>query len=175
MLKDAGVSKTTWFQVTLLTVWGASAMAALAVTFWLTRADWVHEFRADGRPAMAQQAESHGLADAQAFRDEMFRLKQAVNRLENQNRILLSRLEIVEDETGEFTAAISSIPDASDRSGRAPHSQRMPETLPNPLPNNKKSVSNGQVFTRIDPYPLKLQGSDRAPTDAEISKALKGQ
>lgn len=169
------MSKTTWFQVTLLTVWGASAMAALAVSFWLTRADWVHEFRADARSEMALQADGHGLTDPQAFRDEVLRLKQAVNRLENQNRILLSRLEIVEDETGEFTAAISSNPDASGRTGRDPRSQQMPATLNKPLMPQGKSVSNGQVFTRIDPYPLKLQGTDRAPTDAEISKALKGQ
>lgn len=150
-------------------------MAALAVSFWLTRADWVHEFRADARSEMALQADGQSLTDPQAFRDEVLRLKQAVNRLENQNRILLSRLEIVEDETGEFTAAISSNPDASSRSGREPRSQAMPATLNKPLMPQGKSVSNGQVFTRIDPYPLKLQGTDRAPTDAEISKALKGQ
>ncbi len=150
-------------------------MAALAVSFWLTRADWVHEFRGDARSEMALRAEGHSLTDTQAFRDEILKLKQAVNRLENQNRILLSRLEIVEDETGEFTAAISSDPDSSGRTGRDPRSQQMPASLNKPLMPQQKPGSNEQVFTRIDPYPLKLQGTDRAPTDAEISKALKGQ
>lgn len=169
------MSKTTWFQITLLGVWGVSAMTALSVSFWLTQADWVHAFKSDANSIQVQHIAAESPQDARQFRDEMLVLKQSVARLDRQNKILMSRLEIIEDEAGEFTAAIPSSPVSNDLEVGEARSQQMPAVLNNTLNQHNKVQSSDRVFTRVDPYPLKLQGTDRAPTDAEISKALKGQ
>lgn len=170
------MSKANWFQITLLAVWGASAVAALSGSFWIARADWVQAFKADANNAMlVQQTALEDPADTALLQQELFVLREAVTRLDRQNRILMSRLEVVEDEAGEFTAAIPSSPNPQRRLIGEPSSQQMPAILSNSLTLNREMRSEDRVFTRIDPYPLKMQGTGRAPTDDEISKALKGQ
>jgi len=169
------VSKATWFQITLLAVWGVSAVAALSGSFWLARSDWVEAYRTDADAMRVQQSAFENPVEAALLQEELLVLREAVTRLDRQNRILMSRLESVEDEAGEFTAAIPSNPNPQRRVVGVPSSQQMPATLNNTLVQKKEMHSNDRVFTRIDPYPLKMQGTGRAPTDAEISKALKGQ
>lgn len=174
MSKDASVSKTTWFQITLLGVWGASAVAALAGSFWLTQAEWVHAFRADANAKLMQQSDAGDFADTGPLREEVLRLRDAVKRLDSQNSIMMSRLGVLEKETGDFTANIPASQFSRRQMSDEPSSQQMPGTLSKSLKQQEKLKSGGRVFTRTDPYPLKLQGTNRAPTDEEISKALKG-
>lgn len=169
------MSKTNWFQITLLAIWGVSAMAALSGSFWLARADWVQAYRADANAARAQQSAAENPIEAALLQEELLVLREAVTRLDRQNRILMSRLESVEDESGEFTAAIPSSPNPQRRIVGVQGSQRMPAALNNTLIQKKEMRSNNRVLTRTDPYPLKMHGTNRAPTDAEISQALKGQ
>ncbi len=169
------MSKATWFQITLLAVWGVSAVAALSGSFWLARSDWVEAYRADADAMRVQQSAFENPVEAALLQEELLVLREAVTRLDRQNRILMSRLESVEDEAGEFTAAIPSSPNPQGFVVGVPGSQQMPATLNNTLIQKKEMNSKDRVFTRIDPYPLKMQGTGRAPTDAEISKALKAQ
>lgn len=169
------MSKATWFQITLLAVWGVSAVAALSGSFWLARSDWVEAYRADADAMRVQQSAFENPAEAALLQEELLVLREAVTRLDRQNRILMSRLETVEDEAGEFTAAIPSSPTPPGFVVGVPSSQQMPATLNNTLIQKKEIHAKDRVFTRIDPYPLKMQGTGRAPTDAEISRALKGQ
>lgn len=168
------MSKATWFQITLLAVWGVSAVAALSGSFWLARSDWVEAYRADADTLGAQQSAFENPVEAALLQEELLVLREAVTRLDRQNRILMSRLESVEDGAGAFTAAIPSSPNPQRSLVGTPSSQQMPATLNNTLIQKQEMHSRDRVFTRIDPYPLKMQGTGRAPTDAEISKALKG-
>ncbi|MEH6728667.1 MAG: hypothetical protein V7703_21180 [Hyphomicrobiales bacterium] len=169
------MSKTTWFKITLLAIWGASAVAALAGSFWLTQAEWVHAFRADANAKLMQQSGAGDLANTGPLREEVLRLRNAVKHLDNQNNILMSRLGVLEKDTGDFTANIPANQLSRGQISGEPRSQQMPGTLNKSLKQQEKLQSGGRVFTRIGPYPLKLQGTNRAPTDGEISRALKGQ
>ncbi|WP_306256855.1 hypothetical protein [Pararhizobium sp. IMCC21322] len=169
------MSKANWFQISLLAIWGVSAVAALSGSFWLARADWVQAYRADANAVRAQQSALENPIEAALLQEELLVLREAVTRLDRQNRILMSRLESVEDESGEFTAAIPSSPGQQRRMVGVQSSQRMPAPLSNTLIQKKEIQSESRVLTRTDPYPLKMQGTGRAPTDAEISEALKGQ
>lgn len=167
--------KTTWFQMTLLAIWGVSAVAALSGSFWLARADWVQAYRADANTVRVQQPLLENPIESALLQEELLVLRAAVTRLDRQNSILMSRLETVEDEAEDFTAAIPSSPNPQERVVSMPSSQQMPATLNNTLVQKTEMHSKNRVFTRIDPYPLKMQDTGRAPTDAEISRALRGQ
>lgn len=174
MPKEESVSKTTWYQITLLAVWGISAVAALSGSFWLTKADWVQAYKANASSTEANMLVSENTVDTRQLQDELLVLREAVTHLDRQNRILMSRLEIVENDSSQFTASVPSSPKMQERVSSQPRTQELPAALDNTQEMREKPDFEGHVFTRVDPYPLKMQGTNRAPTDAEISKALKG-
>lgn len=165
------MSKSTLFQLTLLMIWGVVALAALSGSFWLTRADWTRGLNAEALdPGDAAAARS--LSASRRIQDEVIELRETVMRLDRQNRVLMSRLDSIESGSDLYTASISP-GSAQPAPGAAnPLSQQMPAALQSGQKQQRTSVSRHNVRSSVQPFPLKIPGTGRTPTDAEIAKAL---
>ncbi len=170
------MAKLSSFQLTLLSVWGASAVAALAGSFWLLENDWATQRTQPARIATSEAVmrSSEGRTSNQ-YREEAIALRQSVQQLERRNRILASRLDSLESDLGLITASIPTNP-AVQPSTAAPQqefpSQTMPTPLRKPLGSNGNSNLQEVGKTYTQPFPLKMPGTGKTPTDAQIGEAL---
>nr|WP_306266574.1 hypothetical protein [Pararhizobium sp. IMCC3301] len=166
------MSRSTWFQLTLLMIWGVVAMSTLSGSFWLTRTDWAPDLNAEAFSARDAAATRNLTSASRQIQDEVIELREVVMRLDRQNRILMSRLDSVESGAELFTASISSRPQQQSPGLANPLTQQMPAASQTPLKRQPTPVTQHNVRSSVQPYPLKVPGTDRTPTNAEIAKAL---
>lgn len=167
------MARLTGFQISLLTVWGVSAIAALSGSFWLAGADWSYS---SSEKSMAKTMQPIGRIVAeppQEYKEEALALRESVKLLERRNRLLTSRLDALESDFGTITASIPS----GGQANIVPLSELRQQRLPDPLPdaasaNNASSALQKGLKLNVQPFPLKMPGTDRAPNDAEIGEAL---
>lgn len=163
------------FQITLLTVWGTSAIAALGSSFWLTGSDW-SSTSTNTTIAGTQQSVDRIIAEPpQEYKEEALALRESVQLLERRNRILTSRLDALESDIGTITASVPT----NGQTNIVPLSQLEAQQLPQALPKSMEIGTNTASRTQdqdlkvdVQPFPLKMPGTNRAPNDSEIGEAL---
>lgn len=166
------MSRLAWFQLTLLMIWGVVAMATLSGSFWLTRTDWAPNLNAEAFSASDAAATRNLTSVSRRMQDEIIELREVVMRLDRQNRILVSRLDSVETGSELFTASISPGSGGQSSGNADPLSQQMPAAIRTSLEQPSGRFTQHNVRSSVQPYPLKVPGTGRTPTNAEISKAL---
>lgn len=169
------MARLTGFQISLLTVWGMSAIAALSGSFWLTGSDWSHSSSEKSMTGSMQPIGRIVAEPPQEYKEEALALRESLKLLERRNRMLASRLDALESDIGTITASIPT----GGQANIVPISQLTPQQLPAPLldaaSNAGQTTLQKSVKLNVQPFPLKMPGTDRAPNDSEIGEALLAQ
>lgn len=109
------------------------------------------------------------------YKEEALALRESLKVLERRNRMLASRLDALETDIGTITA---SIPNAR-QNNIVPLSdlqqQRIPDALSGSSANGGSTTARKSVKLTVQPFPLKMPGTNRAPSDTEIGEALLGR
>lgn len=169
------MARLTGFQISLLSVWGVSAIAALSGSFWLAGSDWSFS---SNQNAMNGSVQTVGRIVAEPpleYKEEAIALRESLRLLERRNRLLTSRLDALESDMGTITASIPT----NRTTDIVPLSELTQQSLPAPLPdavtNDASATLQKGVKLHVQPFPLKVPGTNRAPSDAEIGEALLAQ
>ena len=163
------MAKLSGFQITLLSVWGLSAVTALAGSFWLLENDWAKVRSQPARMAVAEPIVRNTVAQsADRYREESVALRNSVQQLERRNRVLASRLDALESDLGLITASIPSTPIIQQVSP----SQSMPRPINKPLNSNGNANLQQVGKSYTQPFPLKMPDTGMSPTDSQIGEAL---
>lgn len=166
------MARLNGFQVSLLTIWGVSAIAALSGSFWLAGTDRSNTAQENSQ-SRPMHANGRIIAEPpREYKEEALALRESLKILERRNRMLASRLDALETDIGTITASIPN----SGRNNIVPMSELQQQRIPDPLPsssaNGGNTVAQKNVRLTVQPFPLKMPGTNRAPSDAEIGEAL---
>lgn len=106
------------------------------------------------------------------YKEEALALRESLKVLERRNRMLASRLDALETDIGTITASIPN----SGQNNIVPFSELQQQRIPDPLSgsstNGGSTAAQKSVKLTVQPFPLKMPGTNRAPSDAEIGEAL---
>lgn len=168
------MARLSGFQISLLSVWGVSAIAALSGSFWLAGSDWSFSSTETSMVGTLQPIGRIIAEPPREYKEEALALRESLKLLERRNRILSARLDSLESDIGTITASVPS----ARQNNIAPMSELTQQRLPDPLPNATNSGSTTMqksIKLSVQPFPLKMPGTNRAPSDAEIGEALLAQ
>ncbi|MEP0520821.1 MAG: hypothetical protein ABJO09_11990 [Hyphomicrobiales bacterium] len=167
------MARLSGFQLSLLSIWGVSAIAALSGSFWLAGSDWSHSSKNSSMSGSMQTVGRIVAEPPLEYKEEALALRESLKLLERRNRMLTSRLDALESDMGTITASIPT----SRTTDIVPLSELTQQSLPAPLPgaSTRSTTLQKAVKLHVQPFPLKVPGTNRAPSDAEIGEALLAQ